>query len=71
MTQPVSLPDELVVEVTEEFINTPTLKLTMLQVARLWGLDHATCTALVEHLTDGKFLTLSPEGDIIRRSQTA
>ena len=46
----------------------PGLKLTLRQAERLWGLDQSTCEALIETLTEARFLQRTREGAIVRRS---
>ena len=39
-----------------EYCEMPGLHLTRAQVQRFWGLDEATCDAVLAALEDGKFL---------------
>lgn len=58
-----SQPDEhLVQRVRAEFLEMPGLRLTCLQAQRLFGLDHETCSTLLNTLVDRKFLSLGPDG---------
>jgi hypothetical protein len=43
-----------------EYREIPGLSLTKPQVQRLWGLDEATCDALVDALEAAKFLRRTP-----------
>jgi hypothetical protein len=49
-----------------EFQEVPGLHLTRPQVQRLWGLDAATCDALLEALVDARFLMRTPDGSYAR-----
>ncbi len=69
MTSPSPALDEVLLRVRAEFLEMPGLKLTLRQAERLWGLDSATCEALVESLTESKFLARTREGAIVRRTE--
>lgn len=43
-----------------EYREIPDLRLTKLQVRRLWGLDEQSCDALLETLTATRFLVKTP-----------
>jgi hypothetical protein len=45
-----------------EFLEMPGLRLTSQQAQRLWGLDEATCLAVLESLVEAKFLYRSGRG---------
>jgi len=45
-----------------EYREMPGLQLTKPQVRRLWGLDPATCDALLETLEASRFLRITPDG---------
>jgi DNA-binding IclR family transcriptional regulator len=49
-----------------EFMEMPGLRLTANQAQRLWGLEAATCHALLGALVDARFLTRSPDGWFMR-----
>ena len=58
----VSSPGELehwMAIVRGEYLEMPGLRLTRAQVQRLWGLDRATCDAVLESLERSKFLRRS------------
>jgi hypothetical protein len=42
--------------VRSEYQEIPGLRLTRRQIQRLWGLDAALCEAVIEALTDARFL---------------
>ena len=49
-----------------EYSEIPGLHLTKKQVQRLWGLDAATCDALLETLVGGRFLRRTQNGAYAR-----
>jgi sulfite reductase beta subunit-like hemoprotein len=49
-----------------EFLEMPGLKLTTRQAQQLWGIDRATCEALIEELTACRFLARTRDGAVIR-----
>jgi hypothetical protein len=49
-----------------EFIEMPGLRLTEAQARRLWGLDEASCGALLGALVDANFLFRTPTGAFMR-----
>ena len=54
-----------------EFLEIPSLQLTRMQVQRLWGLDDATCHAVIIALTGAGFLEQTPAGAYIRANGRA
>ena len=52
--------------VRAEYLEIPGLRLTKPQVQRLWGLDQATCDALLAALIDGKFLRRTRQDAYVR-----
>jgi Fic family protein len=56
--------------VRAEFLEMPGLKLTIHQAQRLWGIDRATCEALIEELTACRFLARTRDGAVILRAAT-
>jgi hypothetical protein len=44
-----------------EYLEIPGLRLTRLQVQRLWGLDPQTCDALLDALIASNFLKRTPK----------
>jgi hypothetical protein len=44
----------------------PGLRLTSAQAQRLWGLDRASCEALLEALVEAKFLFQTRDGAFVR-----
>ena len=54
-----------------EFLEMPGLRLTEPQARRLWGLDAASCEALLRALVDTKFLFRTRDGAFMRVEQAA
>ena len=49
-----------------EFIEMPGLRLTHAQAQRLWGLDDAVCTDVLQALIDARFLHRHSDGTYAR-----
>ena len=64
--QPVRTNDEMLRRVRGEFLEMPGLRLTEAQARRLWGLDEASCGALLRALIDAEFLFRTPDGAFMR-----
>ena len=58
--------DEVLRRVQGEFMEMPGLRLTEAQACRLWGLDEASCVALLSALVDAKFLVRTTSGAFMR-----
>jgi hypothetical protein len=58
--------DDIMTRVQGEFLEMPGLRLTEPQARRLWGLDAASCDALLGALIDAKFLVRTREGAFMR-----
>jgi hypothetical protein len=56
----------LVERVRSEFLEMPGLRLTLPQAARLWGLDLASCEAVVDVLVEREFLQRTASGTVAR-----
>jgi hypothetical protein len=58
MTQHLSLTvsEQILRRIRNEYIEMPGLKLTVRQAQRLWGLDAETCSQAIELLVEAKFL---------------
>jgi len=63
-------PEAVLRRVCAEFLEMPGLKLTILQAQRLWGIDRATCEALIEELTACRFLMRTRDGAVVLRAAT-
>jgi hypothetical protein len=57
--------------VRAEFLEMPGLKLTVTQAQRLWGMDRRTCEALIDALTESRFLTRTRDGAVVLRDAHA
>jgi hypothetical protein len=64
--QPVRATEEVLRRVQGEFLEMPGLRLTVPQARRLWGLDAASCDALLGALVDAKFLFKTRDGAFMR-----
>jgi len=58
--------EEMLRRVQGEFLEMPGLRLTEPQARRLWGLDEASCDALLGALVDAKFLFKTRDGAFMR-----
>jgi hypothetical protein len=58
--------DEVLRRVQGEFLEMPGLRLTEAQARRLWGLDAASCRALLGTLVEAKFLFRTRDGAFMR-----
>jgi hypothetical protein len=63
--------DEVLRRVQGEFLEMPGLRLTQAQARRLWGLDAASCDALLGALVDAEFLFRTRDGAFMRVEQAA
>jgi Fic family protein len=48
-----------------QFLEMPGLKLTIAQAQRLWGIDRATCEAVIGELTACRFLAKTRDGAFV------
>ena len=64
--QSVCTPDDVLRRVRGEFMEMPGLRLTEAQARRLWGLDAASCGALLGALVNDKFLFRTHDGAFMR-----
>jgi Fic family protein len=65
-----AVPDQTVNRVRAEFLEMPGLKLTVWQAQRLWGVDQPTCEAVIDELTEARFLARTRDGAVVLRSST-
>jgi hypothetical protein len=63
--------DEVLRRVQCEFLEMPGLRLTQPQARRLWGLDPASCDALLGALVEAKFLLKTRDGAFMRAEHAA
>jgi hypothetical protein len=61
--------EEMLRRVQGEFLEMPGLRLTEPQARRLWGLDAASCDALLHALVEAKFLFQTRDGAFMRFDQ--
>lgn len=61
-----SAAEEILRRVQGEFLEMPGLRVTEEQARRLWGLDAATCSALLSALIDARFLFRTRDGAFMR-----
>jgi hypothetical protein len=66
MPEQIRASDEMLRRVQGEFLEMPGLRLTEPQARRLWGLDAASCDALLGALIDAKFLFRTRDGAFMR-----
>jgi hypothetical protein len=64
--EPLHATDDIVLRVRGEFFEMPGLRLTAPQARRLWGLDAASCEALLGALVDSQFLFRTRDGAFMR-----
>ena len=58
--------EDVLRRVQGEFLEMPGLRLTEPQARRLWGLDAASCSALLGALVDANFLFRTRDGAFMR-----
>ena len=63
--------EEVLRRVQGEFLEMPGLRVTEAQARRLWGLDAATCSALLGALIDARFLFRARDGAFMRVEHAA
>ena len=71
LSEPSRPTDEVLRRVQGEFLEMPGLRLTPAQARRLWGLDAASCEALLSALVDAKFLFRTRDGAFMRVEHAA
>jgi len=64
--EPPRATDDVLRRVQGEFLEMPGLRVTEAQARRLWGLDAASCDALLGALVDMKFLFKTRDGAFMR-----
>ena len=64
--EPVRAIDDVLRRVQGEFLEMPGLRLTEAQARRLWGLDAASCDALLGALVEANFLFRTRDGAFMR-----
>ena len=58
--------EEVLRRVQGQFMEMPGMRLTQAQACRLWGLDEASCDALLKVLVDAEFLFPTHNGAFMR-----
>jgi hypothetical protein len=64
--EPIRATEETLRRVQCEFLEMPGLRLTEAQARRLWGLDAASCRAMLGALVDAHFLFRTRDGAFMR-----
>jgi hypothetical protein len=49
-----------------EYLESPGLRLTAIQIQRMWRLDAVQCEAVLTSLIDARFLRRTREGEFVR-----
>ena len=63
-------PSELLLyRIRGEFLESPGMRLTLEQAARLWHMDAATCATALMRLVADRFLTRTRHGAYVRLDQ--
>jgi hypothetical protein len=52
----ISVTDQVLRRIRNEYLEMPGLRLTVCQAQRLWGLDAETCSQAIQLLIEAKFL---------------
>lgn len=71
MTPELQREDEVLRRVQGEFLEMPGLRLTPAQARRLWGMDSASCEALLTALVEANFLFQTRDGAFMRVEHAA
>jgi hypothetical protein len=58
--------ERMIYRIREEFREMPGLRLTPAQATRLWGMEQATCAAVIERLVATDYLRWTNAGAITR-----
>jgi hypothetical protein len=58
---------ELLTRIQLEYVSMPSLRLTLAQARRFWGLTHSRCESTFHRLVDSGFLAQEPDGTFARR----
>ena len=66
MQKPSTTREDLLRRVRGEFVEMPGLRLTEPQARRLWGLDQASCSNVLETLVELRFLVRTRDGGFRR-----
>ena len=69
--EPLRATDDVLRRVQGEFLEMPGLRVTEAQARRLWGLDAASCDALLGALVEANFLFKTRDGAFMRVESAA
>ena len=69
--EPLRATDDVLRRVQGEFLEMPGLRVTKAQARRLWGLDAASCDALLGALVEANFLFKTRYGAFMRVESAA
>jgi hypothetical protein len=69
--EPRAVPEDLLRRVQSEFLEMPGLRVTEAQARRLWGVEAAMCSALLDVLIDARFLFRTRDGAFMRIDRAA
>ncbi len=69
--EPLRAIDDVLRRVQGEFLEMPGLRVTEAQARRLWGLDAASCDALLGALVEANFLFKTRDGAFMRVESAA
>ena len=58
--------EALVMQMQDEFLESPALRLTLSDAERRFGVDRVTCDAVLGTLVDATVLARTPEGAFVR-----
>ena len=58
--------EEVMQRAQSDFVEMPGLNLTEAQARRLWALDQATCSTVLQRLVETRFLTRARDGGFRR-----
>jgi hypothetical protein len=61
--------EALIVRIKREYLEMPGLQLTHSQARRLWALDDATCSLVLQTLVARNFLVRGPDAQYRRASE--
>lgn len=62
------VPTALLARVRSEYREMPGLRLSVWQASRLWAIDSALASVVLETLVAAQFLARSPQGTYLQRS---
>jgi hypothetical protein len=66
MTNPSTAIGPIACHIRAEYLESPGLRLTAVQIQRMWRLDAVQCEAVLTALVDARFLRSTPNGEFVR-----